>query len=292
MAAQMIDFFPGATPLVHVLAALIIGILCVVLNLVAAKTAEFFGTMVFLDTVGTAIAAFVCGPVTGVCVGAVTNVATGRLLFAGYICFFYVNAFCGLAWGLLFDNFDSKSSDTKVILFVLTVGGIVGLISAILATPLRIFMKFRTDHLLDKIGGPMITVQPDAKIYQRIPGWLKVLSSELLLSHLLDKVISTAVGMMVVLEVIKLFHLVTSATPDPVPLYHDLMDFLAAYYYVALAIVVKTLHVDVVAPANAGPQGQIFVLLGPLGIFSMLLGLPVLLRIVTQILMLIAGVSE
>jgi hypothetical protein len=116
-----------------------------------------------------------------------------------------------------------------------------------------------------------------------------VFSSELLLSHLLDKVISTAVGTMVVLEVIKLTHVVTGDTPDPVPLYHDLMDFLAAYYYVALAIVVKTLHVDVVAPANAGPQGQIFVLLGPLGIFSMLLGFPVFLRIVNQIMILMAG---
>ncbi|MGQ0445995.1 MAG: hypothetical protein ACT4O2_12935 [Beijerinckiaceae bacterium] len=124
-------------------------------------------------------------------------------------------------------------------------------------------------------------------------GWGKIVVSELLLSHLLDKLICTTVGIMVALELTHLMetlrHQQPSSTVNIISVYRELIEFLAAYYYVALAIVVKTLHVDVVEPATTGGQGQIIILLGPLGIFAVLQGFPVHLTVMGAVLLSLAG---
>jgi hypothetical protein len=75
----------------------------------------------------------------------------------------------------------------------------VGAVSTLLSTPLRIFLEFETDHLLDAVDRHTTANNP-----RRILRWIKIFFSELLLSHLLDKIISKTVGIMVVLEAIKL----------------------------------------------------------------------------------------
>jgi hypothetical protein len=78
---------------------------------------------------------------------------------------------------------------TSIIVYILLVGGIVGIGSGALATPLRIKLDFKTDHLLDKISGQIVTTSA-----RRIVRWSKIFFSELLLSHLLDNLICTTVA--------------------------------------------------------------------------------------------------
>jgi hypothetical protein len=282
--------FTGLDPVMVILAYIFVVIFGVVLNFIAAKLAEYFGTMVFLDAAGTATAAFTCGPVIGAIVGALTNLATGTLLYPRHLRFIYVNILCGILWGFLSQRFLVTTSETGIILFILAAGCIVGVASSILSMPLRCYLDFKTDHLLDKIDRHILgTITPVPTL-----AYVKIFLTELLLSHLLDKLICTMIGVMVALEITSLVELLQGNAhdlPGFVPLYHDLVEFFAAYYYVALAIVVKALHVDVAAaPGVSTSQQQLFALLGPLGLFSMLLGFPILLRVVGVILVSLAGV--
>jgi energy-coupling factor transport system substrate-specific component len=84
---------------------LAIGISLIVLNFAGLTIAHYFGTMVFLDTVGTAMAGMAFGPWQGALIGLLTNVVIGALLFRSYLKFAYVNVICGFAWGLIGNTF-------------------------------------------------------------------------------------------------------------------------------------------------------------------------------------------
>jgi energy-coupling factor transport system substrate-specific component len=284
----------GNDPIIVIIAYVGIVIFGVLLNLALAKLAEFFGTIVFLDAAGTAAAALICGPWIGALVGLLTSGVNALVLFRGYGWFFYVSAACGFLWGLASPHFWrllSGHSEIGITLFVLEAGVITGLVTGILSTPLRVFfLRFSSDHLLDNIGKQ---IAPNER--RGFMDFVKVLFEELLLSHILDKLISTTIGIMIALEWLNLVeHFQNKPLTELGSLYHDLVEFFAAYYYVALAVVVRALRISVVhAPANnptpLGPHQEVFVLLGPLGIFALLLGLPVFLRVIAAILLKLAG---
>jgi len=146
------EVFAGLDPVMLPVVWISVFIFCVTVNFAGTRSAEYFGTMVFFDAIGTAIAAFTCGPWMGAIVGFATNMMTGALLFKGYALFFYVNMFCGIAWGFMAKHCMPTSSDISIILYILTVGGIVGALSGLLATPCRILLGYKTDHLLDRFA--------------------------------------------------------------------------------------------------------------------------------------------
>ncbi|MGH6850329.1 MAG: hypothetical protein ACREDD_07770 [Methylocella sp.] len=268
-------------PILVEVTAVISGVVLVVLNFLGAKAAQYFGTMVFLDTVGTAIAGLQFGPLEGAVVGFVTNLATGKLLFPGYWRFFYVNVVCGLVWGFIGKYFSPTSSDVQLSIFILVAGGVVGLISTVLSVPLRIWSNFTTDHILDKVGREIENLN-----LNRWKKWVRIFIAELLLSHLLDRIIATTVGVLVVLEILIMVKYAHNIT-DLKPMYHNLVELLAGYYYVALGVVAKTIEVRLVNPATA--EDDIIVLLGPLGFFSVLLAAPFLLQLVGAVLLQLSG---
>ncbi len=239
--------------------ALAVGVSLMVFNVAGLLVANYFGTIVFLDTVGTAIAGLAFGPWAGAAVGLATNVVIGALLFPPYLKFFYVNVVCGFAWGLVAKFFPlALGSDVQIAQYILAAGCVLGLIATVLSAPLRIRLGFKTDHLLDQVSGQIRTQD------HGVGGLAKIFSAEFLLGHFLDKTISTTVGVMFVLEF--------QQSADVRAIYHDLIELLGGFYYVAMGFAIKTLGVKF-------NLDETVALLGPLGFFGALLALPVLLRL-------------
>jgi hypothetical protein len=241
----------------------LVGIALIVFNVIGLELANYFGTMVFFDTLGTAIAGLAFGPWAGAGVGLATNLVIGLKLHRPYLEFLHVNVLCGVAWGLIAWRFPlAPSSEQEVGLYIIATGCAIGILSALLSVPVRMFLGFKTEHILDKVSK-----QFTGNVIQR---FVKIISTEFLLSHFLDKAISTTVGVMVVLEVIR---------PNPTlptdvlrAAYHDLIEFFAALYYVIMGISIKSLGVKF-------EGDEVVALVGPLGFFSVLIAVPVLLMI-------------
>jgi hypothetical protein len=247
-----------------------VGISLIVLNFGGLTLAHYFSTMVFLDTVGTAIAGVAFGPWQGAVVGLLTNVVIGLLLFRPYLNFFYVNVLCGIVWGVIGQHFPvAPDSDIKIIVYILAVGGCVGFVSALLSVPLRIIMNFNSQHMLDQLGREFY--QPSGATgpltgAKRVIAVLKIFATEYLLGHFLDKAISTTVAVMLFVEMLQ--QKTGQHAFDAKLMYHDLVELLGAYYYVAMGFAIKTLGANL-------PQQPIVALLGPLGFFGLLIALPV-----------------
>jgi len=93
-----------------------VAVALIVLNFLGASVAEYFSTMVFLDTVGTAMAATAFGWWQGLVVGLVTNLTIGWLLFPTYRWFSHVNVLCALTWAYVAFRFPvALDSDIHVI---------------------------------------------------------------------------------------------------------------------------------------------------------------------------------
>ena len=251
----------------------------IVFNFFGAWVARYFSTMFFLDTVGTAIAGLKFGMWPAVVIAVISQFLIGKLLFYQYLKFFYVTAVSGLIWGVIKERYSAPSgTDITLIFYIFAVGGIVGLISTILSVPLRIFLLKKsqnTDHLFDSLDQKIFEDNRDNEIL----AWTKIFCSELLLGHLPDRILSTIVGVLVVV--------VTTLPSDEklsilTTMYHDHIEFLAAYYYVALAFLVKAFSVK----PDLDP---IIILAGPLGFFSLLLAFPTLLRLAIPLIELMAS---
>ncbi len=251
----------------------------VFVNVIGLWFANYFRLLIFLDTVATAVVGMYFGTsqpwgifsgvMAGAVVGFLTNLFTGWK-YPAYLKFLHVNVLCGIIWGLLpiLCPLPSVSGpEAAILLYILGFGAMVGLVSAIAAVPVRIFCtKFQSDHLLDQISQSIWDNSPD----KHWVGFFKILSAEYLLSHCLDKILAMTLAVIYVLQT-------HSATETAVPLtaiYRNLMDLLAAYYFVALAIAVKSL--------GATPKmDSLFLLLGPLGFFSVLMAAPEILMIIS-----------
>lgn len=88
------------------------------------------------------------------------------------------------------------------------------------------------------------------------------------MSHFLDKTISTTVGVMYLIGSSSAQAPNSSAGST----YHDMIELLAACYYVAMGYAIKSLKV------KFKQDDEAFALLGPLGFFAVLVALPVLMR--------------
>jgi hypothetical protein len=263
---------------VFALLVISIGVSLVVFNFFGVWIARYFSTLFFLDTVGTAIAGLKFGVLAGVLI-AILSLSQFLIVksFRQYLKFFYVPIVSGLIWGVIKDYYPVPSGpELMLISYIFVVGGIVGLISTALSVPRRIFLlqSQNTDHLFDEIDRKILKDNKDSQIV----AWTKIFCSELLLGHLPDRILSTTVGVLVVavttLPSEEKFSILTT-------MYHDHVEFLAGYYYVALAFVVKSFRVPLVE------KDPIIVLAGPLGFFSLLVAFPILLRLVIPLLELI-----
>ncbi len=246
------------------------GALMLVLNVGGLVAANFFETLVFLDTVGTAMAGLAYGPIAGMALGLITNLVISgpSTSYRPYIWFTHVNVLCGLLWGLAGWYMPLAFwPETQTVLYILLVGLLAGLLSTITSVPVRMRLGFNSNHIIDSI----------CKDFQakntRFVGSVKIFVSEFLLSHFLDKTISTTVGVMFVLEIVKAGINQPPLSAGIRTTYHDLIEFLAALYYVALGIGVKTLRAQMA-------RNDILTLLGPLGFFSVLIALPILMILV------------
>jgi hypothetical protein len=207
---------------------------------------------------------------SGPIVGLLSNLMIAwNVNYRPYLKFLYVNLLCGFAWALIAWRFPLQgfTSEQLLIWYILAAGAAVGLLSAVLSVPMRIGLGFKSAHALDQVSG---------KIWNDAPGWaagFKILRVEYVLSHWMDKTISTTVG---VVYVMGLFERNAQLRAIPLSLdlgsmYHDMIELLAACYYVAMAYAIKSYKVKF-SPDDA------VALLGPLGFFGVLIALPVLMR--------------
>lgn len=241
------------------------GALLLLLNVTGLLAANFFGTMVFMDTVGTAMAGLAYGIWAGIAVGLTTNLLVSLFWeeYRSYLYFAPLNVGCGLVWGLAGQQWPiSFQTESQIVIYILTLGAIVGLFSTIYSVFARVILKFESAHLFDNV------IKHFAAEDNQLFRFVKIFISEFLLSNFLDKTISTTVAVMFVLEIVQGAN--GASRPDNIrQTYHDLIELLAALYYVALGIAVKKLRVQM-------PTNSLVELLGPLGFFSVLIGLPIL----------------
>lgn len=250
-----------------------------VVNVIGLWFANYFRLLIFLDTVATAVAGIYFGVIqpwgtlsgvwAGITVGVATNLITGWK-YRAYLKFLHVNALCGVVWGLIpmFWVLPPPSGpETTIVLYILGVGAVVGVVSAVAAVPVRIFIvKFQSNHLLDQVSDSIWKNTSHSG-----PGrFFRILSVEYLLSHYLDKVLSTTLAVIYVLGTLP----TTGSVVSLAPRYRNLLELLAAYYFVALAIAVRSLG------AKLDPDALIS-LLGPLGFFAVLMAAPLALRLIT-----------
>jgi hypothetical protein len=159
-----------------------------------------------------------------------------------------------------------QDTQTAMVIYILQSGIVIGLISAVAAVPVRIFVtKFHSDHLLDQVSGP---IWHDTSRGPTVR-FMKILSVEYLLSHGLERALATTLAVVYVLPV-------STAVDFDVPvesIYRNLVELLAAYYFVALAVAVQSL--------GATLKDPLLLLLGPLGFFAVFMAAPGVLRLVS-----------
>jgi hypothetical protein len=254
----------------------------VLINLLALTFALYFELLIFLDTVATAVAGLIFGWWEGALVGGLTNLMIG-LKYPVYLRFIHVNMLSGVAWGLIAHFFPRPHPDDNegvIVLYILAVGASVGFVSALLAVPVRILCGFHTNHLLDQVGESIRTrlSSDESGGARKCSPWtlgMIIGSVEYVLSHFLDKTIGTTVAVFCLLGIMSSTASGSSQGYELSATYHSLIELLTGYYYVALAVVFKTLR------SKLGVKLQfdeVVLLLGPLGFFGLLLAFPVILR--------------
>lgn len=148
--------------------------------------------------------------------------------------------------------------------------------SALLSVPVRLLLGFQTEHVLDQVSREAWkkstgTDQINKGAWRTaagLRGVSRIFVLECMLSHFLDKTISTTVGVMYLIGSSSAQAPNSSAGST----YHDMIELLAACYYVAMGYAIKSLKV------KFKQDDEAFALLGPLGFFAVLVALPVLMR--------------
>ncbi len=248
-------------------------------NALALGFANHFRTLIFLDTIATAIAAFSghhylpalgawADPVLGAVVGLATNLLVGLGKYRPYLYFAHVNVVCGIAWGLIsaFVFFPTANSGVTVIIrYIVIVGVVVGIIAGVCSAQMRQKLGFKSSHLLDNLSG---AISLKWKTANRFVRFYRICSAELLVSHILDKLLATTIGVMYVLGAYYPGSEINAT-------YRDLMELVAGYYYLAIGYVIirlRKMEVDF--------KPDEMILLGPLGLFAGLIAFPVFLRLI------------
>lgn len=108
---------------------------CVALNMALGKTASILKLPVFLDSIGTMLAAVLCGPVVGLLTGLVTNLLWGLISSPTAAAFAPVAAAIGLVAGLL-----ARAGLFRQPWWAAVAGAIVAVALAFVAVPIRIYL--------------------------------------------------------------------------------------------------------------------------------------------------------
>ena len=74
--------------------------LCILFNLAGKCAAEWFNLPLWLDSLGTVAAAYVCGPVCGVIVGVTLNIVYSIIYSWTYVCYAIVSASIAVVAGI------------------------------------------------------------------------------------------------------------------------------------------------------------------------------------------------
>jgi energy-coupling factor transport system substrate-specific component len=156
--------------------------LAVAINFVANWVAATLGLPIYLDTVGTFLAAVLLGPWWGALAGVLTNGVGVLVNGASNALFAPVNVVAALIWGYGIRSFGMGRN--AVSFFALAV--IVGVATGALATPIVIFLGYATGHPSDLITAGILGFGVSLE--------LAVLVSSVL-SSVADKVVSGYVGL-------------------------------------------------------------------------------------------------
>lgn len=107
--------------------------MAVAINIVGA----YIGTLakfVFLDTIGTFMAAFLFGPIYGMIVGAITLVVSGSIFDPSAYYFIPVQMILGLLGGLIYkSNFFKGMNPVKIVLGILLIAVPASAVAAVIA---------------------------------------------------------------------------------------------------------------------------------------------------------------
>jgi len=128
---------------------------CIALNMALGKTVAILKLPVFLDSIGTMLAAVLCGPLVGLLTGLVTNLLWGLISSPTAAAFAPVAATIGLVAGLL-----ARAGLFRQPWRAAIAGAIIAMALAFVAVPIRIYLfggvtgsgaDFLTAYLL-KVG--------------------------------------------------------------------------------------------------------------------------------------------
>lgn len=108
---------------------------CIALNMALGKTVSILKLPVFLDSIGTMLAAVLCGPVVGLLTGLITNLLWGLISSPTAAAFAPVAATIGLVAGLL-----ARAGLFRQPWGAAIAGAIIAVALAFVAVPIRIYM--------------------------------------------------------------------------------------------------------------------------------------------------------
>jgi energy-coupling factor transport system substrate-specific component len=162
--------------------ALAVALGCVALNLLGRVTVDFLGVPVYLDMVGTALAAIVLGPWHAAGVGVVTNLAGVPLSGWDSAAFTPVNVLGGLIWGYGVHRFGMGRTMARF--FVLSAAA--GVACSLMAAPTLYLLGGSIGHGQDDLTASMLALTHQFGL---------ALGLGNLLTSLADKLLSGFVGM-------------------------------------------------------------------------------------------------
>jgi hypothetical protein len=181
---------------------------CTAANIAFAQLAASLNGLLFLDTVGTAVAALRLGPWWGMLVGISTNAllsfAPCKQQFFNYL---IVNAVCGLVWGVLGRSvvrfFKNNIGYGELILKIVVIGAVSGFVASMIAlfTTFNFVWRledidpttFREWHMTDRYYRWLLT----SGILNQDGTLLEVLRRDVI-AILPDKIVSVAIGVLVI----------------------------------------------------------------------------------------------
>ncbi len=156
--------------------------LAVAVNFVANLAASTLALPIYLDTVGTFLAAVLLGPWWGALVGVLTNGVGAWQNGVSNVLFAPVNVAAALVWGY---GIRSLGLGRNVVSFF-GLAVIVGIVTGALSTPIVIFLGYATGHPSDLLTAGLLGAG--------LPLGVAVLGSSVL-SSVADKVVSAYAGL-------------------------------------------------------------------------------------------------
>ena len=126
----------GTTPTIATTIVIAIIPACAVLNILGGYIHTAFHLPVYIDAIGTAVAAILLGPWRGALTGVITNLVLALIAGPTYLAFLIVNVVAGLVWGYGVHSW--KLGRTLPRFFLLNI--IVSLVTTVVSAPITILV--------------------------------------------------------------------------------------------------------------------------------------------------------